>query len=75
MPNLDKTGPEGMGPGTGRKMGHCYSGMRQGFGRGFGCRRFFTKTEESELLKEEVEILEAELKAVKERLGEIEAQK
>lgn len=24
MPGLDKTGPHGLGPGTGRKMGTCY---------------------------------------------------
>lgn len=75
MPNLDKTGPTGMGPGTGRKMGPCFGGAGQGFGRGFRCRRFFTKREESEILKEEAEMLEEELKAIKERLAEIESQK
>ncbi|OQB06179.1 MAG: hypothetical protein BWY21_01946 [Parcubacteria group bacterium ADurb.Bin216] len=79
MPSLDKTGPAGMGTGTGRRMGPCYGGNNQGLGRGcgrgFGCRRFFTKNEESELLKDEAEMLEAELKAVKERLSEIEGKK
>ena len=69
MPGFDKTGPMGMGPGTGRGMGPCLGG------RGFGCRRFFTKKEESELLKEEAEALEGELKAVKERIAEIESNK
>ncbi|MDD3046400.1 MAG: DUF5320 domain-containing protein [Candidatus Pacebacteria bacterium] len=72
MPNLDKTGPEGRGEGTGRGMGSCFNRSGLGFKRGFGCRRFFTNKEESEMLKEEAEILEKELKAVKERITEIE---
>jgi len=63
MPKFDQTGPEGLGPRTGRGMGPCC--------RGLGCRRFFTKKEESELLKEEAQALEEELKAIKERLTEI----
>ena len=52
MPRGDKTGPNGMGPMTGRGLGFCngYSapgfmnpgfgrGMGRGFGRGFGWRR------------------------------------
>lgn len=48
MPNGDMTGPQGMGPMTGRGMGFCAGfnmpglmnpGFRCGFGRGFG-RRF-----------------------------------
>jgi len=34
MPALDKTGPQGQGPMTGRGMGPCGKGI--GFGRGFG---------------------------------------
>ncbi len=72
MPNLDKTGPAGMGPGTGRGMGPCCGGMGCGYyGRGMGGRRFFTKKEEAELLKEEAKNLEEELRAVKERISEI----
>lgn len=67
MPNFDQTGPEGLGPRTGRRMGSCC--------RGLGCRRFFTKKEESEFLKEEAQTLEEELKAVKERITEIENSK
>ena len=59
MPRFDGTGPAGYGPATGRGMGPCGAAMGQG--RGFGCRRFFTKKEESEMLKEEVESLEQEL--------------
>jgi len=75
MPGLDKTGPAGMGSGTGRGVGPCCVKNGLGFRGGFGCRRFFTKKEESELLKEEAETLEEELKAVKERIGEIESKK
>jgi len=39
MPGGDRTGPEGMGPMTGRRMGLCagneQSGNSYGFGRGF----------------------------------------
>lgn len=73
MPNLDKTGPEGKGAGTGRGMGSCCNRAGLGLRRGFGCRRFSTDKEEPELLKEDAEILERELKAVKERIAEIES--
>jgi hypothetical protein len=59
MPRGDRTGPNGQGPMTGRRMGDCVGsnpdfptnvrgfglgrGMRAGFGRGF--RRGFTSTE------------------------------
>jgi len=45
MPRGDRTGPEGMGPKTGRGLGFCsgssapgyvYPSPGQGFGRGFG---------------------------------------
>ncbi len=75
MPGLDKTGPAGMGSGTGRGMGPCCGRIDRSYGWGMGVRRFFTKKEESELLKEEAEALEEELKAVKERINEIESQK
>jgi hypothetical protein len=47
MPNLDKTGPTGQGPRTGRGLGDCEGSgdqyptfpMRRGFGCGF--RRFW----------------------------------
>lgn len=68
MPKFNGTGPLGYGPGTGRGLGPCGGGMRQG-------RRFYTKKEESELLKKESETLAEELKAIKERLTELEDQK
>jgi len=75
MPRFDRTGPLGQGPATGRGMGPCGGGM--GWGRGYGPgvgRRFYTKKEEAEGLKDEVVALENELKAVKERLTEIKGQ-
>ena len=49
MPGGDRTGPQGMGPMTGRRMGYCSGynspgyanpGPRRFFGRGFGWRRW-----------------------------------
>lgn len=75
MPRFDKTGPLGYGPATGRGMGPCGAGMGWshgcGFGKGYG-RMFYTRKEESEMLKQEAVDLEQELKAIKERVSEIE---
>jgi len=81
MPRFDGTGPMGYGPGTGRGFGPCGGGMGwgrgygRGFFRGYGWRNFYTKKEESEVLKDEEAMLEDELKAVKERLAELKGQK
>ena len=77
MPKYDGSGPMGFGPGTGRGMGPCFRGMgwQKGFNRGFGWRNFYSKKEESEILREEADELEKELKAIKERLTEIKGQK
>ncbi len=72
MPGFDKTGPQGFGQLTGRGMGPCGLGM--GYGRGFG-RRFYSRKEEVELLKEEINELEKEKDAIRERLSELEGQK
>jgi len=78
MPRFDGTGPMGQGPGTGWAMGPCGCEYRKGFGRGygriFGWRSFYTRKEESEVLKEEQKILEEDLKAIKERLDELKGQ-
>ncbi len=74
MPRLDGTGPLGYGPMTGRGMGSCGPGRGFGPGRGYG-RRFMTRNEEKDLLKDEMKDLEEELKAIKERLQELEDQK
>jgi hypothetical protein len=36
MPRGNRTGPEGAGPMTGRKMGYCTGGDRPGYARGCG---------------------------------------
>ncbi len=68
MPRFDGTGPGGCGPRTGRGFGPCGCGVGHG-------RRFFTKKEESELLQEEIDEIEKELEAAKERMSEIKGQK
>ncbi len=64
MPNRDRTGPNGMGPMTGRGMGPCGRGFRRGFGRGFG--RAITKEEEKAELKAEKEEINKRLKELEE---------
>jgi len=82
MPRFNGTGPFGAGPRTGRGLGTCGGGMGSGrgmgYGRGMGSgagigsgRNFYTKGEESEMLKEEEKELENELKAIKERMSEL----
>jgi len=83
MPRFDATGPLGFGPGTGRGMGPCGTGM--GCGRVCGFGRFWgynspysariTKEEEVEMLNNETKTLEEGLKAIQERLTELKSQK
>ena len=83
MPRQDKTGPMGMGPGTGRGLGPCGAGYGPGlgWGRGFGrtmCGWFFRKyqampkSERRDLLKEEIEDLKQELQMAEGELKELE---
>lgn len=69
MPQLDQTGPRGQGPMTGRGLGRCGGGMRQGWGcrgsYGFG-RRFASPKNELAALEEDEKILEEELAAIRE---------
>jgi len=76
MPGFDQTGPQGQGPMTGRGMGPCNGGMRRGMGcgRGFGRfagRAYLSKSEEVDELEDEAKAMEADLKALKERISEI----
>ena len=83
MPRFNGTGPRGMGPNSGRGMGPCGDGRGYGGGygrgdgrgyeRGFEGRQFFSRKEESEMLTDEVEDLEKEMKAIKERIAELKA--
>ena len=85
MPYRDGTGPNGQGPMTGRGMGPCAGDARPMYGRigrGFGGRRgmgygmgrgfvppvYAAPTKE--MLQNEKAMLEAELKALEEKLAE-----
>ncbi len=67
MPNLDQTGPQGQGPRTGRGIGRC----NQGYGARCeycGCKPY-ARSEEKEILEEDIQNLETSLKIAKERLA------
>ncbi|MBL7150636.1 DUF5320 domain-containing protein [Candidatus Microgenomates bacterium] len=74
MPALDKTGPQGQGPMTGRGLGPCGKGRGMGFGRcrgyGRGLGRYFgwnaPQTKEEKL--EDVEVYK---KALQEEMEEV----
>jgi hypothetical protein len=61
----------GCGMHHGRHYGFCGCGMR-GFEHGYR-RRFFTKAEKTEKLKEYAEELKNELKAVEEKIEEMQS--
>jgi hypothetical protein len=72
MANRDGTGPNGMGPLTGRGMGPCGSGFRRGFGRGFNRGYDRRYMEPMTLTKEEqIKILEAEKQEIEKQLKEL----
>jgi len=61
MPGMDRTGPRGEGPMTGRGMGRCGPRVRRGLGRGVGMGGASEK-----------EVLLAQKEAIDERLAELE---
>jgi len=81
MPNIDGTGPQGMGALTGRGMGPCSGGMRRGCGRGFGRGMGFraryatqvtlTKDEEKKILEADLKDIESEKEAIQKRIKEM----
>lgn len=81
MPNMDGTGPQGMGALTGRGFGPCGGGMRRGCGRGFergfGFRARYatpltlTKEEEKKILEADLKDIEAEKEAIQRRIKEM----
>ncbi|MFA5258725.1 MAG: DUF5320 domain-containing protein [Candidatus Pacearchaeota archaeon] len=81
MPNIDGTGPRGMGALSGRGLGLCGNGMRRGcgkgFGKGFGFRRGFTtqvtltKEEEKKILEADLKDIETEKEAIQIRLKDM----
>jgi len=74
MPKLDKTGPQGQGPMTGRKLGPCGGGRGMGFSRcrgyGKGLGRYFgwNAPQTSEEKLEDAEIYK---KALMEEMAEV----
>lgn len=90
MPGFDRTGPLGQGPLTGRGLGPCGRGFARGCGfgagLGMGFRRLapstyaqpqlqYTKKDELADLKADKELIERDLKAVEERIKELEKEK
>ena len=79
MPEFDKTGPQGMGPMTGRGFGPCGMGLgwRRRFGAGRGMGRYFnwswpqTKEDQKKALADYKKSLEEELEDVKKEEEEI----
>lgn len=74
MPNTDRTGPQGLGPMTGRGLGPCGNGMRRGCGRGFGFRAraplTLTKDQEKKILEAELQEINLEKQEIERRLKE-----
>jgi len=79
MPRFDRTGPQGMGPRTGRGFGPCGLGLgwrktygaERGMGRYFGWRYPQTKQEQKDALLEYQKALQEELEDVKKELEEV----
>lgn len=90
MPAEDRTGPQGMGPMTGRGAGSCAVGQintnrggfgrgrGQGGGRGFGYRAAtstpLTREEQIEALKAQAAGLELQFKVLTEQIGKLESE-
>lgn len=75
MPAFDQTGPQGMGPSTGRGFGPCGRGM--GFGRRLGCGRGLGKYfgwNTPQTKEEKLKDIEAYQSALKEELEDVEKQ-
>ncbi|MDP1834166.1 MAG: DUF5320 domain-containing protein [Candidatus Moranbacteria bacterium] len=81
MPRQDTTGPMGVGPGTGKKMGPCGKRSGLGMGRGYGramCSWFYRtyqampEDERKELLQSEIEDLKQDLQMIEEELKGLE---
>ena len=84
MPGQDQTGPQGMGPKTGRGFGPCGlgSGWKQGFGAGRRMGRYFgcwnwpqTKQDQTKTLADYKKALEEELEDVKKKEKELSEEK
>ena len=84
MPALDKTGPQGQGPMTGRGLGPCGRSRGMGFGRcrgyGKGLGRYFgwnapqTKEEKTEDIQAYKKALQEEMEEVDKELTDLQKQ-
>ncbi len=75
MPKLDGAGPGGFDSRTGWGLGPCCCGLARGRGFGFWTRRSWSKKETLDALESEEEMLEQELKAVREERSRLASQK
>lgn len=83
MPGFNRTGPSGLGPRTGRGFGPCGQNLRRGGGYGMGCgmgyrvgyRAPITDKQEKEILTEDMNFLQEEIKTIKERIKELGSKK
>jgi len=85
MPFRDGTGPLSQGPMTGRGLGPCGGGIGFGrgwFGRGRGWRRWGyypaaqpTAKEEKEMIQEDMNALKEQMKVFEDRLKELKKKK
>lgn len=85
MPGGDGTGPMGRGPFTGRGLGYCRGFRGSGQGRPFYGRRFWDygsprtgpyredEATEKLFLQREAEFMKTQLRAIEERLKEIDS--
>lgn len=77
MPKLDKTGPMGQGPRTGRGLGPCGGGMRRGWGcwsGGFGFKRFTSPKDELAALEYQEKMFEEGLSAIRKEKAALKGQ-
>ena len=75
MPYGDGTGPNGLGPMSGRGLGVRRgfgrgAGLGRGYGRGYGLRRFGYYQDETPITQKEA--IENELRIMKNRVAELE---
>jgi hypothetical protein len=75
MPRFDGTGPTGIGPGTGRRLGPCFgfgtAYGRRGLGRYFNWRWPQNKKDQKKALTDYKKALEEELEDAKRQLEEL----
>ncbi|MFH1174460.1 MAG: DUF5320 domain-containing protein [archaeon] len=75
MPNMDGTGPRGLGSISGRGLGPCGCGQKRGFGRGFGNRTQqimnLSKEEQKKILEAQLKDMASQKQAIESRINEL----